>query len=408
MKRSWLIFFLLFLALYCPAQTLEFGDVTRLPSTINSGAEEGMPLLSPDGKRFFFTRAMYDGNDGGEFAGQDIWISERTNGGWSKAGNELKFINNKNNNVVVGLNKDGKTMYFLDGSRSQKMGGIHFSVFQNNRWSRPEFVPIPGIDNLDFIGMYVSPDYDVIFISMKAADARGEEDLYYTIKDKTGFWIRPRSLGATINTTGFEISPFLSADKKRLYFASDGHSGLGDADIFYSERVYESWETWSVPVNLGPIINSKSFDAYFSIYGDSIAFFSSNREGKMADLYQSKVSESKTILAQGQRYFSAEQWNSTIGKNVSGALAFPHQSTLLTSAQKELIFYIVNKLLLEKDVQFHLVVKEEEDAKITTQRLNAIRDELKRQGVDQNRIRSEQIFATEKTSRGVVEIRLYR
>jgi hypothetical protein len=407
-KRIALVSFGLLFIVGCYAQAFEFSELTKLSSTVNSGAEEGMPLLSADGKRLFFTRAMYQGNDGGEFAGQDIWVSDGSGAGWGKADNQLKYINNKNNNVVVGLSKDGKMMYFLDGSRSQKMGGIHFSVFQNNKWSRPEFVPIPGIDNLDFIGMFVSPDYEVIFISMKAADARGEEDLYYTMKDKAGSWIKPRSLGATINTSGFEISPFLSGDKKRLYFSSNGHSGLGDADIFYSERVYESWETWSVPVNLGPNINSKAFDAYFSIYGDSIAYFSSNREGKMADIYQAKVSQNQSILAANQRYISSDEWNAMVGKNVSGAFAFPHQSTLLTSAQKELIFYMVNKLLLEKDVQFHLVVREEEDVKFTTLRLAVIRDEFKRQGIDQRRIHMEQIFGTEKTSRGVVEVRLFR
>jgi hypothetical protein len=407
-KRIALVGFGLFSVVCSYAQLFDFSDLTKLSSTVNSGAEEGMPILSADGNRLFFTRAMYEGNEGGEFSGQDIWVSDWKGGGWGKATNQFKYINNKNNNVVVGLSNDGRTMYFLDGSRSQKVGGIHFSVFQNNKWSRPDFVPIPGIDNLDFIGMFVSPDFDVIFISMKGADARGEEDLYYSMKDKMGFWMKPQSLGATINTSGFEISPFLSADKKRLYFSSNGHSGLGDADIFYSERVYESWETWSVPVNLGPQINSKAFDAYFSVYGDSIAYFASNREGKMADIYQAKVSLNKSILASGQRYVSADEWNSMIGKNVSGALAFPHQSTLLTSTQKELIFYVVNKLLLERDFKFHLVVKEEEDEKFSKQRLEAIRDELKRQGIDESRIETEQVFDVEETSRGVVEIRLFR
>jgi hypothetical protein len=389
-------------------QEVEYKDVKKLPSTINSSAEEGMPLLSPDGKKLYFTRALYSGNEGGEFGGQDIWISEHSGHTWRKAQNDLRYINNRNNNVVIGLSADGKTMYYVDGSRSSKMGGIHFTTFTNNNWSRPQFIPIPGIDNLDFIGMFVSPDADVIFISMKAPDARGEEDLYYSIKDKTGLWIKPRSLGATINTTGFEISPYLSPDKKRLYFSSNGHPGLGDADIFYSEKVYESWETWSVPVNLGPVVNSKGFDAYFSTYGDSIAYFCSNRDGNMADIYQATIFESKSILNPGQHYVTTEEWNTMIGKNVSASFAFPHQSALLSSSQKELLFYIVNKLLLQKEIQFHLVVKEEEDEKLSGERLAVIREELKKLGVDQSRIRVEQIFSKEKTQRGVVEIRLFR
>jgi hypothetical protein len=220
-------------------------------------------------------------------------------------------------------------------------------------------------------------------------------------------WKAPQSLGATINTSGYEVSPFLSADKKRLYFSSNGHRGQGDADIFYSDRVYESWETWSVPVNLGAVVNSPKFDAYFSAY-DTIGYFSSNRHGKMADIYQVSIGQSKTILAGNQRYATVDEWNSLIGKNVSNAFAFPHQSSLLTPSQKELLFYIVNKLMLQKDIQFHLVVREEEAPKQTEERIKAIQDHLRSLGIDAARIHDEQVFATDKTQRGVIEIKLFR
>lgn len=389
------------------AQQLEFADVTKLGGGVNSAAEESMPLLSPDGKKLYFTRALSEQNEGGVYGGQDIWVSEFSNGNWSKATNKLS-INTKDNNTVVGVDKNGKTLYFIDASHGKRMSGIYLTRWQGTRLSKPELIPIPGIANLDFIGFYVSHDGDVIFISMKASDSRGEEDLYYTTKDASGAWRVPKNIGATINTSGFEIAPFLSADKKRLYFASNGHSGLGDADIFYSERVYESWETWSVPVNLGPLVNSKKFDSYFSIYGDSVAFFASNRDGKYADLYSVSVGESRTILTSGQHYLSQEEWNTVIGKNVSAAFAFPHKSTLLTPGQKELLFYIVNKVMLERDYQFHLVVKEEEDASSSKERVTAIQTHLKQLGLDAGRIRIDQIFDVEKTQRGVVELRLFK
>lgn len=389
------------------AQQFDFGDPKKLPATVNSFAEEAMPLLSNDGKKLYFTRALSEQNEGGMYAGQDIWVSERNNGAWSRATNKLS-INTKDNNTVIGIDRDGKTLFLSDGSHGKRMNGIYMTRIQGAKLTKPELIPIPGITNLDFIGFYVSPDRDVIFISMKASDSRGEEDLYYTTKAADGTWGVPKNLGATINTSGFEIAPFLSADKKRLYFSSNGHTGLGDADIFYSERVYESWETWSVPVNLGPQVNSKNFDSYFSIYGDSVAFFSSNREGKYADLYQVHVSELKTILAQGQHYLSQDEWNSVIGKGVSSAFAFPHQSTILTAAQKELLFYIVNKVMLERDYNFHLVVKEEEDGKFSTERLSAIQQHLKQLGLDANRIRVDQINSIEKTQRGVIELKLFK
>jgi hypothetical protein len=277
-----------------------------------------------------------------------------------------------------------------------------------NEWTRPELIFIPGIDNLDFLGFNVSPDLDVIFLSMKASDSRGNEDLYFSVKDVSGAWSKPKNLGATINTPGFEISPFLSADKKRLYFASNGHKGEGDADIFYSERLYDSWETWSVPVNLGSQVNSKKFDAYFSIYGDSVAYFSSNRDGQYADLFRAKVSQGRTILLKGQHYVNNDEWNAIVGKNVSADFSFPNNSTFLSAAHKELIFYIVNKLMLERDIRFHLVVKEEEDPASSKERLKVIRDHLKASGIDAGRIYEDQIFAIEKTKRGVIEIKLFK
>lgn len=355
----------------------------------------------------YFTRAFHPMNTGGEFTGLDVWMSERKKDKWERAGNSFPF-NNRNHNVIAGIDPQKKTFYYLDVSPSKKLQGVYYSTQLNSRWSRPELIPISGIDNLDFLGVYVASQGDVILLSMKASDSRGEEDLYYAIKDKSGLWSAPRNLGATINTTGFEISPFLSEDKKRLYFSSNGHGGEGDADIFVSERLYDSWETWSTPVNLGKPVNSKKFDAYFSIYGDSVAFFASNREGTYSDIYSVKATEKKTILTKGQHYLSTEEWGRMVGNKVNSSISFPPEITTLTEPQQELIFYIVNKLMLEKDIHFHLVVTEEERPELTQMRLQAIRDQLKKSGIDDARIRNEQIASIRKSDKGAVEIRLFR
>ncbi len=401
------VLFFLGCSFWLKAQQLQFNVAEKLPATINTRSEEGMPLLSPDGQKLFFTRSLYRANEGGLYGGQDIWISERIATGWKRATNTLTF-NNKNNNVVSGISKDGSTLYFVNASPFQKMEGIYTSRLAGNTWLRPQLLAIPGIENLDFISFFVSPDLDVMFLSMKAPDSRGNEDLYFTVKDKSGMWTKPKNLGSTINTSGYEISPFLSADKNRLYFSSNGHGGEGDADIFYSERLYGSWETWSVPVNLGKGVNSKKFDAYFSIYGDTVAYFASNRDDKYADIFRVKVSEQKTILRRGERYLTGGEWDELVGKNVSAEFLFAHQSTHLTAAQEELIFFIVNKLMLQKDIRFHLVVREEEDPELSTERMKLIHDQLLRSGIDKRRINDEQVFDIEKTQRGVIEIMLYR
>ncbi len=273
------------LPLKATAQVPDYDVPEKLSVSVNTGAEESMPLLSPDGKSLFFSRSLYSGNVGGKYTGHDIWISERLVKEWKKADNEKINFNNKNNNAAIGMSASGDVLYLTDASPSKKVNGIYFCKRMSSSWTKPEFIPITGIENDGFLNFYMSPSFDVLFISMKGNDSKGEEDIYVSIKESTGQWTKPKNLGPTINTPGFEISPFLSNDKKHLYFSSNGHPGMGDADIFVSERLYGSWEAWSVPQNLGKVINSSKFDAYFSTYGDSICFFSSNRLGTSSDIF---------------------------------------------------------------------------------------------------------------------------
>jgi hypothetical protein len=271
------------------SQVVEYGKPEKLSAAINTDADTGMPLLSPDGKMLFFTRSMYVKNIHGKYSGHDIWVSANRGKEWLLADNQETGFNNQNNNAVIGINLTGNVVYLMDASSTKKVEGIYFSKFINNKFSKPEIIPISGIENTGFLSFYMSPDFDVLFISMKGLDSKGEEDLYISIKESSDKWSKPKNLGSSINTKGFEMSPFLSKDKKKLYFASNGHPGFGNADVFVSERLYGSWDVWSVPQNLGKQINSEKFDAYFSTYGDSICFFSSNRENSFASIYESRI-----------------------------------------------------------------------------------------------------------------------
>jgi hypothetical protein len=391
-----------------PGQELEFNSVRKLPPTLNSAAEEGMPLLSPDGRQLFFTRTLFAANSGGKFSGSDIWHSEGRGDVWRSPSNTIPAImNTAAHNVLVGFDREGKKRFFVSASPYSPIDGIYYTERINDYWTRPQLIPIPGIDTRRFVGVYVSPDVDVVFLSMQGDDSYGEEDLYFSVKDKTGQWTVPRNMGGTLNTQGFEISPFLSNDKKRLYFASNGHGGEGDADIFYSERLYDSWETWSVPVNLGKMVNSAKFDAYFSIYGDSIAYFASNRDGQFADLYEAHVTRRATVLGDGQRYFTREDWQRELGASISQEIIFPETSTTLTPSQEELLFYVANKLQLRRSVMFHLVVLQTDDLERGEKRLKSVADYLTQSGISEDRIVTRQVESPEKAGRGVIAIRLF-
>jgi len=384
---------LFFCVLCCSAQKMEFEDPTPL-STINSGAEEISPIISPDGKSLYFVRAFYSGNVGGDLAGMDIWRSAKDSlGNWQAPINTIDSWNNKENNAVVGIREDGKVVYLLNSYYRGK--GLAFSKHLNGKWIKPELLPFKWAERKEFIGFYVHPDFNVIIMAVKGDDSLGQEDLYVSLKDSLGRWSKPLNLGPTINTDGFEISPFLSADKRKLYFASNGHGGEGDADIFVSERLYDNWSVWSKPVNLGSKINSDKFDAYFSMSEDSTVYFSSNRAGGMSDIYTSELKGIKKD--QNQQYAEelikeAQQLLRELrGEDQSRQyfIEFFPESDEISQPEKQKLNDLVKFLNYQsyKELILLSVAYEPNDLDIHQRRLNKVINYLKLSGINSSKIK---------------------
>ena len=88
--------------------------------------------------------------------------------------------------------------------------------------------------------------------------------------------VTPKHMGEILNTFDMEFAPFIASDGKTLYFSSKGHTGYGNADIFLSRRLDDTWLNWSEPKNLGPEINTENWDGYFTIPASGeIAYLSS-------------------------------------------------------------------------------------------------------------------------------------
>src|SRR5690606_6072634 len=92
-----------------------------------------------------------------------------------------------------------------------------------------------------------------------------ERDIYVSFKKKNNKWTKPVNLGPKLNSPGDEYTPFLAADGRTLYFATNGRPGYGGVDIFMSKRRSNSWTDWTEPINMGPEINTPLFDAYYTL-----------------------------------------------------------------------------------------------------------------------------------------------
>lgn len=284
MKRILFLTIFTVLTFNSNSQIWDFDGIKQLAGTVNSSAEESLPIFSKDSSELFFIRSFDKQNKGGE-TDQDIWTSYRQEDGSYTECKQLSSLNTKSNNGVVGISKAGDALYVLHAYEGKKdlEKGIAISRTKGSGWTTPEQIVVPGLDiEGDFYGFHISEDENVMFISYLGPGSVGEEDLYVSLKSESG-WSTPMNLGTTINTAGFEMSPFLSINQDTLFFSSNGHGGVGDADIFYSVKK-GSWTDWSKPVNIGPKINTSKFDAFFSYSGNQV-YWASNRDGELSDIY---------------------------------------------------------------------------------------------------------------------------
>jgi outer membrane protein OmpA-like peptidoglycan-associated protein len=285
------LFIVTFFASICSTTNAQFWDYSepaKLGGTINSLAEESIPVFSKDSSILYFVRSFDINNIGGKFD-QDVWFSRRDNTGGYNNCEPLKDVNNKFNNAILGINKLGNSMYLLGsyGGKKDTTKGISVSHGSVDKWGAPESIKISNLDiNGECYGFHVNNTETAIIISYVGPGSMGEEDLYVSLKSGST-WQAPVHMGSVINSAGFEISPFLSETGDTLFFSSNGFGGEGDADIFYSVKQGD-WTDWSKPVNLGSVINSPKFDAYF-IHSGKQAFWSSNRDSEKSDIWMLNI-----------------------------------------------------------------------------------------------------------------------
>lgn len=258
--------------------------------------EEAVPFITLDGKRIYFTRT----NDQSSSILKnkvlhEIWYANFSEGGELEVKKAPRPLNAGLNSAVIGFNYDGTTLYLFGTYnklfREQK--GISFSSLVNEQWTKPLKLKIPDLDiEGGFYGLYMHPSEKVLLISKGVA---GNEDLYVSLRETDDQWSAPKSLGSVINTPDFEISPFITEDQQHLFFSRG--SSTGDTDIFHAKRLDQSWTNWSVPQRLLSPINSKGFDAYFSMLPDSTVVFSSNRAGT-SDIYLAKLMVTDTTISE--------------------------------------------------------------------------------------------------------------
>lgn len=239
-------------------------------SGLNTPYDELNPVVSPDGTELYFTRAGHPDNVGGKADPGDIWVSFRINGEWTAAVHAGSLINDRAYNAVIGFSADGLQMFltghYSGNSTPARTQGISVSRKTTGGWSRPENIFIPFYLNKSHLQSgFISADGSVLVYSAEAYGTYGVEDIFVSLKMPDGTWSEPRNAGPKVNTRFQELSPSLNADKTRLYFATNGRSGYGSFDIFYCERLDDTYTNWSEPVNIGAPVNTEGRELFYRL-----------------------------------------------------------------------------------------------------------------------------------------------
>jgi outer membrane protein OmpA-like peptidoglycan-associated protein len=224
---------------------------------------------------------------------------------WQNARILSKELTSKLNDGPAAFSIHLDTVYFsrnLDVSRKvreisnpRNKLGIFYAIREGNVWSKLREFRINN-EYYNVTTPCLSADGKKLYFASDKPGGYGGADLYYSLF-KDGYWNDPVNLGPVINTKGNETYPFLNPAGE-LFFSSDGHEGIGGKDIYFS-RFAEN--TWSTPVLLDAPLNSAKDD--FGFISDSLmkeGYFSSNRDGQF-DIFHFRTNATQIFYTATQK-----------------------------------------------------------------------------------------------------------
>lgn len=231
-------------------------------------------------------------------------------GSTSKVNKFKSAINTKFHEASPVFTKDGKTVYFtrnnyIDGKKGKDENKVTLiklykaELGKDNKWTNITELPFNS-NNYSTAHPALSPDEKTLYFASDMPGSIGESDIYKVTINPNGGYGPPENLGNSINTEGKETYPYLTSENE-IYFASDGHPGLGGLDVFVGD-IDNSGKVSNIQ-NVGADINSPKDDFAYIIDPETRrGFFSSNKEGGQGsdDIY--KFLETKRLKCVQELY----------------------------------------------------------------------------------------------------------
>jgi len=246
-----------------------FGEPVNLGPQINTPSREVSLALSADDLEMYICSERSGG-----LGYIDMWRSTRENADnpWGPLVN-VQEINSRYNEAFPCLSTDGLTLYFSDwyiwNSAGDRPGGVGnhdlwmcTRASRNDPWGTPVNMGAPLNSGSADISPTISHDgLTFIFASKNRSGGLGDYDLWMSTRPAAeSDWAVPVNMGPAVNSSTFDAEPCLSTDGLALFFCSNRPGGMGSYDLWVTTRLSQA-AAWSPPVNLGPAINTSSIEA---------------------------------------------------------------------------------------------------------------------------------------------------
>ena len=275
----------------------------NLGGIVNSSFNDQHPAISPDGLSLYFVSDRPGGT-----GGIDLWVTQRDSSEdpWQPPAPLSSIVNSTGSENAPAFSASGHLLFF----GSDRPGGcgdrdLWVSFRRNKRddfgWQAPVHLGcVVNSIGLDDGPTYVEDDdqgVTLYFTSLNRPGGFGDFDIWASTMNGDGTFNPPVNT-FELNTNVRDTRTAIRRGGGELLFTSNRSGGIGGLDLWVATRDEES-PFWSVPLNLGSVVNSTANDGAPALSRDGRAlFFYSNRPGGVGanDLYLSR----RNKIAPGQ------------------------------------------------------------------------------------------------------------
>ena len=218
--------------------------------------------------------------------------AERDTFQWPLPFNDGEFNDDKYHTSNGVYSEGGDRFYFtrcLENDKNEMNCRIFVSVFENQKWSRPELmengINEEGSSSTHPFMAKIGKKEILFFSSNRKMQSRGGYDIWYSVYDpRQKSYRRPQNAGKQINTKDDEVTPYYDSRVGKLYFSSNGWVNMGGFDVYSATTSGSSPSRYQDLTNLGYPINSSADDLYYvhDPVGKPDAYVVSNRVGSVA------------------------------------------------------------------------------------------------------------------------------